>query len=203
MVMTSFFYVKLDELLSALSTGSQEQIANKQQEANFNKLKTFLLPINEPANVHWFLIEIDFEAETINVYDSLNPQQDIRHYAKSVALAILASQIISQASGGLLEVVDKDHWKVHRVPVPTQANGNDCGFFTIMVMLHLGHWGEINPPGCPPIFIFSAKTMHKTRVILATTLLAWYQQWKKSTNARLSSNSENSTVAQEDPDGRC
>ncbi|KAJ6454190.1 hypothetical protein C8R45DRAFT_1192190 [Mycena sanguinolenta] len=202
MVMTSFFYLKLHELL--LATGSQREKEKEQEvlrwlkKADFNELKSFLLPINEPANIHWFLIEIDFEAEAINIYDSLNSHEDIQPYAKSVGLAILASQLISKASGKLLEVVDKEQWKICRVSVPTQDNGNDCGFFTIMAMLHLAHWGEINRPGCPPIFVYSAQSMHKTRVILATTLLSWCSEWKNLTNAKL----PDSSTAEQDPDGK-
>ncbi|KAJ7780370.1 hypothetical protein B0H14DRAFT_2631146 [Mycena olivaceomarginata] len=98
--------------------------------------------------------------------------EDVSGHLQPVGLSVLAAQIISSASQGKLNFAGQE-WDTRRVLVPSQNNSNDCGFFVIMFILHLVHWGALNPPDCPPVLTFSAKNMHKMRIILASAIVVW------------------------------
>ncbi|KAJ7496642.1 hypothetical protein FB451DRAFT_1386024 [Mycena latifolia] len=177
-ILTTFFYPKLKDLLKAEnpSTGNPESAKD-----DFNVLTNFVLPINKPAHVHWFFIEIDFADEGVNIYDSWAENQkayyttpDTGPYATALALAILASQIIVEASGDKLsDITPARQWTITNVPMPTQSNGINCGFFMTMAVLHLVHFGELHAAHCPPNLRFSSSTMKKNRTILLTSILTW------------------------------
>ncbi|KAF7362356.1 hypothetical protein MVEN_00582300 [Mycena venus] len=194
-LMTTFFYPKLRELFTAQnpSSGSEQKAAVLEErllrwfkKTNFEVHKSFLLPVNEPPSDknnagHWLLVEIDFPAKAIYIYDSLppsfKPDDRFQGYGVVIGLIFVATQVISTASSGLLSPAGPD-WNFSSIPVPRQNNAVDCGFFTIMFMLHLVYWGELNPPECcPPILSFSANSMHKTRIILATRLIDWLGEY--------------------------
>ncbi|KAJ7983128.1 hypothetical protein DFH06DRAFT_1318587 [Mycena polygramma] len=149
------------------------------RQANFSLLTNFLIPTNEPRGIHWLLIEIDYRQTSISIYDSLPSEafSSALEIAKSkyslpLALAVLATQLIFKASQKVLPPVSQD-WRLQTVPIPIQDNGIDCGFYMIMVALHLMHWGQVHHPDCPPILRISPTTMQQTRAILAATLIAW------------------------------
>ncbi|KAJ7346080.1 hypothetical protein DFH08DRAFT_961557 [Mycena albidolilacea] len=171
--------------------GSAQTI--EQELADFDVLKTFLIPVNEPRNVHWLLLGINFESKTISVYDSWpaargTSDEDVSGHLQPVGLSVLAAQIISSASQGKLNFAGQE-WDTRRVSVPSQNNSNDCGFFVIMFILHLVHWGALNPPDCPPILTFSAKNMHKMRIILASAVAVWCASRNSRDIENLSQNS--------------
>ncbi|KAJ6547522.1 hypothetical protein B0H19DRAFT_1166092 [Mycena capillaripes] len=187
-IMTSFFYIKLRELLAAENptTGSVEKARAKKDEiirwfkkANFDVLTNILIPTNEPAGVHWLLIEIDYRHRAIRIYDSwpAATASDIANsrYSVLLALAVLATQVISDASQDSLAPVTPE-WDIRSVPIPTQDNVIDCGFFMIMVALHLVHWGSVHHPDCPPTLRLSSKTMQQTRVLLVASLVSWHAE---------------------------
>ncbi|KAJ6496506.1 hypothetical protein C8R47DRAFT_1207138 [Mycena vitilis] len=188
-IMSSFFYDKLKELLAAQNpqTGSEVKAKTLEKtmirwfkQADFNLLTNFLIPTNEPRQIHWFLIEIDYRQTSISIYDSLPSEafsSALEIIAKSkyslpLALAVLATQLIFKASQEVLQPVSRD-WRLQTVPIPIQDNGIDCGFYMIMVALHLMHLGQVHHPDCPPILNISPTTMQQTRAILAATLIAW------------------------------
>ncbi|KAJ7681457.1 hypothetical protein B0H14DRAFT_3678449 [Mycena olivaceomarginata] len=182
-IMSTFFYPKLCKVLQARqdADGSAQTIERELvrwfKTADFNVLKTFLIPVNEPRNVHWLLLGINFESKTISVYDSWPTARGVPPTKMFLVifgqlLSVLAAQIISSASQGKLNFAGQE-WDTRRVLVPSQNNSNDCGFFVIMFILHLVHWGALNPPDCPPVLTFSAKNMHKMRIILASAIVVW------------------------------
>ncbi|KAK6988220.1 hypothetical protein R3P38DRAFT_3229065 [Favolaschia claudopus] len=188
--LTTFFYSKLKELLAAENPalGSSQQTQQTEAELlrwfkkhDLSVLRKFLIPVNEPRNVHWFLIEVDFELKTLSVYDSW-PSSNNRSstleekYQVPMAIAVLASRVISKASEGKLLPVSPE-WNVSRALCPSQNNDQDCGFFTIMTILHLIHWGRLHPANCPPNLMFSAATMPKIRITLVSKLIPWVESW--------------------------
>ncbi|KAJ7694525.1 hypothetical protein B0H14DRAFT_3530621 [Mycena olivaceomarginata] len=198
-IMSTFFYPKLCKVLQARqdADGSAQTIERELvrwfKTADFNVLKTFLIPVNEPRNVHWLLLGINFESKTISVYDSWptargTSDEDVSGHLQPVGLSVLAAQIISSASQGKLNFAGQE-WDTRRVLVPSQNNSNDCGFFVIMFILHLVHWGALNPPDCPPVLTFSAKNMHKMRIILASAIVAWCGSRNSRNIENLSQNS--------------
>ncbi|KAJ7045956.1 hypothetical protein C8F04DRAFT_455275 [Mycena alexandri] len=195
-IMTSFFYSKLKELLAAENprTGSVEKakeikdrLCRWLKDVDFDVLRDFLIPVNEPEHIHWILIELDYTSKAILIYDSwpleghTQSKTDLEvvqfRYPVPLALAVLATQVISMASLDLLPAVSHE-WSIRAVPIPPQDNQVDCGFFMIMVVLHLVHWGQVHHPDCPrPILSISAATMRRTRVILANALLQWIETY--------------------------
>ncbi|KAJ7781393.1 hypothetical protein B0H16DRAFT_619004 [Mycena metata] len=68
-------------------------------------------------------------------------------------------------------------WSIEADSVPAQTNGVDCGFFTIMFILHLLYFDHLNAADCPPGLRISGGTkMAATRVWLATKLIEWCSQ---------------------------
>jgi hypothetical protein len=116
-------------------------------QADFNVLKTFLIPVNEPRNVHWLLLGINFESKTISVYDSWpaargTSDEDVSGHLQPVGvsfssaytltelilalkLSVLAAQIISSASQGKLNFAGQE-WDTRRV----------CHNMTLLTALH-------------------------------------------------------------------
>ncbi|KAJ7886148.1 hypothetical protein B0H14DRAFT_3431364 [Mycena olivaceomarginata] len=162
-IMSTFFYPKLCKVLQARqdADGSAQTIEQELvrwfKTADFNVLKTFLIPVNETSE-SGPLLAVPLKKMFLVIFGQL--------------LSVLAAQIISSASQGKLNFAGQE-WDTRRVLVPSQNNSNDCGFFVIMFILHLVHWGALNPPDCPPVLTFSAKNMHKMRIILASAIVVW------------------------------
>ncbi|KAJ7495984.1 hypothetical protein B0H11DRAFT_2226977 [Mycena galericulata] len=174
---------------------------------DFSALSKILIPVNEPHQIHWLLFEIRYEDKHLNIYDSWGDNQIAYHnssdyttipYRTSLALIILASQVISEASDDRLPQISSD-WTVQCIPTPTQSNGIDCGFFMIMVALHLVYFAEIHHSDCPPNLHFSAKTMKKNRTILATSLIDWCMRYQQASHNSVGSDNEDESVSTEHP----
>ncbi|KAJ7440286.1 hypothetical protein B0H11DRAFT_1933793 [Mycena galericulata] len=204
-VLSTFFYAKLKELLAAEHpvTGNQKlaerlraRLGRWFKKDDFSALAKILIPVNEPHQIHWLLFEIRYEDKLLNIYDSwgdnqiayynssdytTNPYRTslacILQYLPSVQLIVLASQI----------------------PTPTQSNAIDCGFFVIMVALHLVYFAEIHHSDCPPNLHFSAKTMKKNRTILATSLIDWCMRYQQASHNPVGSDNEDESVSTEHP----
>ncbi|KAJ7751274.1 hypothetical protein DFH07DRAFT_774879 [Mycena maculata] len=171
-VMTTFFYAKLRELVVAehsetveldLTKRLEENLVHWFKNAEFSALSRILIPVNEPKDTHWILIELQYDTKTINIYDSWDPSEAAWDKAPEKAFAL---PLINSHSPQRMGPVTPP-----QVLIPAQDNGIDCGFFVLMVTLHLVYLGGINGPNCPPDLRFSSKTMKKTRKILAASLL--------------------------------
>ncbi|KAJ7738579.1 hypothetical protein B0H16DRAFT_92240 [Mycena metata] len=57
-------------------------------------------------------------------------------------------QLLSEASGGIIPEMNAE-WSIEADSVPAQTNGVDCGFFTIMFILHLLYFDHLNAADCP------------------------------------------------------
>ncbi|KAJ7158607.1 hypothetical protein C8R46DRAFT_1290346 [Mycena filopes] len=152
---------------------------------NLATLKRLFIPVNFPASVHWFLIVVYAATKKVIVYDSWEENykncQDETEVKRTPYAAVLAAivpviQLLSEASHGIFPQMSPE-WAIQAELVPWQANVVDCGFFTIMFMLHLLYLDGINPTDCPPALrISGGAKMGETRVWLATKLIEWCSQ---------------------------
>ncbi|GMN52678.1 hypothetical protein TIFTF001_021832 [Ficus carica] len=108
-----------------------------QSGSSWFDVNTLLIPVHLDDLKHWVLVKLELTSWTIEVYDSL--QHEGRHNASvregveclAVFIPMLAERI------NLFDVKKRDPPGIHPIPVtimkdiPKQANGGDCGMFTI------------------------------------------------------------------------
>ncbi|GMN60453.1 hypothetical protein TIFTF001_029542 [Ficus carica] len=108
-----------------------------QSGSSWFDVNTLLIPVHLADLKHWVLVKLELTSWTIEVYDSL--QHEGRHNARvregleclAVFIPMLAERI------NLFDVKKRDPPGIHPIPVtimkdiPKQANGGDCGMFTI------------------------------------------------------------------------
>ncbi|KAJ7078386.1 hypothetical protein C8R43DRAFT_1053345 [Mycena crocata] len=194
-IMTTFFYLKLKDLLAAQDpeTGDPEKAKEIHEKLvrwfkkdDMKQLKRIFIPVNEPAQIHWFLVVLSFDSKSIFIYDSLAPAKNsaIRtHYAAPAQLVLLALQVIATASDGLPFISTGWSLQVERAHIPVQNNAIDCGFYMLMAMIHLLYMRKVHQRACPPNLRFGPETMKKTRTILATSLFEWIKRYGEANEA--------------------
>ncbi|KAJ7181186.1 hypothetical protein C8R46DRAFT_1345302, partial [Mycena filopes] len=214
-ILTSFFLPKVLEALqqseaegntnssSPLSDSHRGKLLKWFKRDNLATLKRLFIPVNFPASVHWFLIVVYAATKKVIVYDSWEENykncQDETEVKRTPYAAVLAAivpviQLLSEASHGIFPQMSPE-WAIQAELVPWQANVVDCGFFTIMFMLHLLYLDGINPTDCPPALrISGGAKMGETRVWLATKLIEWCSQNASSSSQTSQSGSALSSL---------
>ncbi|KAJ7178328.1 hypothetical protein C8R43DRAFT_1187889 [Mycena crocata] len=185
-IMTTFFYIKLQELRAAQhpETGDPENAAKIHAKLvrwfkndNLKEVRRIFIPTNEPAQTHWFLTVLNLDEKAILFYDSLPPKETSTriHYKKPAKIARLALEVISAASGS--SPFSTSGWKLINAEIPIQNNAIDCGFYMLMALMHLVYLRKVHDKKCPPNLHFSSETMQKNRTILATSIFTWIWQY--------------------------
>ncbi|KAJ7128854.1 hypothetical protein C8R46DRAFT_1236918 [Mycena filopes] len=217
-ILTSFFLPKVLETLqqseaegntnslSPLSDSHRGKLLKWFKRDNLATLKRLFIPVNFPARVHWFLIVVYATTKKVIVYDSweenyknCQDETEVKRtpYATVLAAIVPVIQLLSEASHGIFPQMSPE-WAIQAELVPWQANVVDCGFFTIMFMLHLLYLDGINPTDCPPALrISGGAKMRETRVWLATKLIEWCSQ--NASSASQTSQSGSALLSLESP----
>ncbi|KAJ7268281.1 hypothetical protein C8J57DRAFT_1227997 [Mycena rebaudengoi] len=85
---------------------------------------------------------------------------------------IIFLQVLSLETQNELPDYDPS-WEIQLMPTPTQFNEVDCGFFAIMVAVHLIYFHRLNPENVPDPLKLESTNMLTTRLVLAGTLIHW------------------------------
>ncbi|KAJ6466725.1 hypothetical protein C8R47DRAFT_1153492 [Mycena vitilis] len=187
-ILSSFFLPKLFDAVKqsnspqGLTEPHAKRLLRWFKKVNLNQLNRLFIPINFPAGVHWFLLVVYFGTKHVIIYDSWSQnRQDCEDSDQSIAstpyhqvLAVLVAllKLLYKATDGKLTDLDPT-WVIQALPVPSQTNGVDCGFFMIMFLLHLLYFDEVNGKDCPPSLKISAQNMPDIRLTLADCLIEW------------------------------
>ncbi|KAJ7117992.1 hypothetical protein C8R43DRAFT_1137460 [Mycena crocata] len=182
-IMTTFFYIKLQELRAAQhpETGDPENAAKIHAKLvrwfkndNLKAVRRFFIPTNEPAQTHWFLTVLNLDKKAILFYDSLPPKETPTHiHYKKPANVRVFPDILHLAQFPLRT----SGWKLINAEMPIQNNAIDCGFYMLMALMHLVYLHKVHGKKCPPNLHFSSETMQKNRTILATSIFTWIWQY--------------------------
>ncbi|KAJ6620767.1 hypothetical protein B0H10DRAFT_2356313 [Mycena sp. CBHHK59/15] len=192
-VLTTFFYPKLTEYTKAFFAGKEDgdksdklrrRLLRWFKDDNSETLNRLLLPINDPPEVHWFLVYINFKNKQLHIYDSWPDNQQAwsaaswiseTPYNEVLTRIRVLLHTLSSVWNRVLPEYDSS-WVVDAIKIPGQTNTVDCGFFVLMVSLHLLYFNEVNYKDCPPALRLSGDTMKHTRVYLAASLVHWCSQ---------------------------
>ncbi|GMN60738.1 hypothetical protein TIFTF001_029841 [Ficus carica] len=108
-----------------------------QSGSSWFDVNTLLIPINLAELKHWVLVKLELTNWTIEVYDSPQHEGPLNEKVRegveclSMFIPVLADQL------SLLDFKPREPPRMHQIPVtimkdiPQQANGGDCGMFTI------------------------------------------------------------------------
>lgn len=111
------------------------------------------VPVNH-GNTHWTLIVIDVEKKHVLSLDSFNKERRVQ---RKEMLDWIEQEHLSKK-----KPFDKKEWTTHKVKVPSQTNGVDCGVFTCMFAAYLAFDRPLT---------FKQKDMAKMRARLAWSIL--------------------------------
>ena len=120
---STFFYKKLT-MENKYNYNNVQRWINKWTNRSIFSFSTIYVPINIES-VHWALIIVDVDHNTITYYDSLPAADGLHHVENIIQLLTDHAKITKER---------KKNWRVSPATnhIPKQENTYDCGIFTCM-----------------------------------------------------------------------